>query len=81
MLVTDLLSSSALPSYRRLSSPRFREAVSVDRVALPPTSALLALGGDQITVFLPSFLAFPSSFPSSPFPTPSPAFSAPSIWF
>lgn len=36
MLVTDLLSSSALPSYRRLSSPRFREAMLVDRLHCHP---------------------------------------------
>ena len=48
---------------------------SVDRVARPPTSALLALGGDQITLFLSPFVSHLSlviPFISLPNPLSSP---------
>ena len=47
---------------------------SVDRAALPPTSALLALSGDQITLFLSPFvsrLSLVVPFISLPNPLPS----------
>ena len=48
---------------------------SVDRVAVPPTSALLALRGDQITLFLSPFvsrLSLVIPFISLPNPLPIP---------
>lgn len=69
-----------LPSYRRLSSPRFREAMSVDRLHCHPLAPCCPPRRSN-NPLAPFVSRLPSSFPSSPFPTPSPAFSAPSVWF